>query len=106
MAKQITLSYKGKEYTLEYNRRSVKRMESSGFTLDTEKPMNMITDLFKGAFLMHHRGIDSELVQEIWDAQNHREELLTALVQMYSEPISALLGDEEDKEENPTWTLT
>lgn len=107
MAKQIVINYKGDEYILEFNRKTVRRMEESGFVVDTNKPATMITDLFRGAFQMHHRRIDNSLVEEIWDAQKKKDELLSALVSMYAEPIAALMedGDEEGEDENPTWKV-
>ena len=106
MAKQIVITYKGNDYTLEFNRKTVRRMEESGFVVDTNKPATMITELFRGAFQMHHKRIDANLVEEIWDAQKKKDELLGILVQMYTEPIAALM-DEEDagEDENPTWKV-
>lgn len=105
MAKKIIISYKGSEYTLEFNRKTVKRMEDSGFVVDTDKPATMITALFRGAFQMHHKMILPALTEEIWDAQRDKEGLLSALIGMYTEPISDLMnepeGDGEDA--NPTW---
>lgn len=106
MAKQIVITYKGSDYTLEFNRRVVKRMEESGFRINTETPATMITDLFHGAFQMHHRRIDAGLIDEIWDAQKKKDDLLTALVQMYAEPIAALMDEPDDEEDaNPTWKM-
>ena len=107
MAKQIVINYKGNEYTLEFNRKVVRRMEENGFVVDTNKPATMITDLFKGAFQMHHRRIDANLIEEIWDAQKKKDELLSVLIQMYAEPIAALMDEEEaeGEDENPTWKV-
>ena len=105
MAKQIVITYKGNDYTLEFNRKTVKRMEESGFVVDTEKPATMITNLFRGAFQMHHKRISTDLVEEIWDAQKKKEDLLSVLVSMYTEPIAALMDEEEGEDENPTWKV-
>jgi len=105
MAKQVIINYKGSEYTLEFNRKTVKRMEESGFTVNTDKPYTMITELFKGAFQMHHRRIAPELVEEIWNAQKKKDELLPILVSMYTEPIASLMDEDEGDDENPTWKV-
>ena len=105
MAKQIIIDYKGDEYTLEFNRKTVRRMEESGFKVDTDKPATMITELFRGAFLMHHRRIDANLVEEIWNAQKKKDDLLSALVQMYAEPIASLMDEDAGEDENPTWKM-
>ena len=105
MAKQIIIDYKGDEYTLEFNRKTVRRMEEAGFKVDTDKPATMITELFRGAFLMHHRRIDANLVEEIWNAQKKKDDLLSALVQMYAEPIASLMDEDAGEDENPTWKM-
>ena len=106
MAKQIVITYKGDEYTLEFNRKIVKRMEENGFVVDTDKPATMITELFRGAFQMHHKRISPDLVEEIWDAQRHKDKLLTELIAMYSEPIAALMDDNADGDDgDPTWKV-
>ena len=105
MAKQIVVTYEGRDYTLEFNRRVVRRMEEGGFVVNTDKPASMITDLFRGAFQMHHRKISPELVEEIWDAQRGKEKLLTELVTMYTEPIASLMDEDDAEDENPTWKV-
>lgn len=102
--KIILKDAEGKEYTLEYNRRSVERMEKSGFKMDADYPATMIKQLFQGAFLMHHKGMTPDRVQEIWDAQTAKTELLTELTRLYMKPVNDLMEDPEGKEnETPTW---
>lgn len=107
MAKQICISYDGKDYTLGFNRKIVRRMEDNGFVVDTNKPATMITELFRGAFQMNHRHMDANLIEKIWDAQKKKDELLSVLIQMYTEPIAALMDEEADEgeDENPTWKV-
>ena len=105
MAKRIIINYNGNEYTLEFNRKTVKRMEEAGFVIDTNKPMTMITDLFRGAFQMHHRRIDNALVEEIWAAQKKKDDLLGVLVEMYAEPLTTMLDEQETDDDTPTWTV-
>lgn len=103
----VTLTYEGNSYTLEFNRRAVERMEQNGFSLNdlAEKPLSMTMKLVQGAFMMHHKGISPDRVREIWHAQTKRDALLSVLIQMYTQPINTLLGDDADEqeEENPTW---
>ena len=70
-AKQIVVTYEGRDYTLEFNRRTVKAMESSGFKVDTDLPLTMVLDLFRGAFQMHHRKLPPDTIEKIWDAHDH-----------------------------------
>lgn len=93
----------GREYTLEFNRRVVERMERSGFKLDTDRPNTMITELVQGAFTMHHKGMTPDRVREIWDAQRKKDDLLTALTKLYMKPLNDLMAEPEGEDENPTW---
>lgn len=93
----------GNEYRLEFNRKTVSAMEDNGFTLDLDKPYTMVDRLFYGAFQMNHRRIDREFVRKIWDQQRHKEDLLTALVKLYQEPVETLMAEPEGEDENPTW---
>ena len=56
MSKLINFTYEGKDYTLEYTRRSIEKMEQRGFKLSevTDKPVSTLPLLFAGAFLAHH----------------------------------------------------
>ena len=74
-AKQIVVTYEGRDYTLEFNRRTVKAMESSGFKVDTDLPLTMVLDLFRGAFQMHHRKLPPDTIEKIWDAQHKKESI-------------------------------
>lgn len=67
MAKQIIFTYEGKDYTLEYTRRTVQQMEAEGFVgEDVEKrPMTLLPALFAGAFKAHHRFVKQEVIDKI-----------------------------------------
>ena len=98
------MTYGKTEYTLEYNRQSVKTMEAQGFVLDelTSKPMTMIPMLFSGAFIKNHRGLKRALIDEIFDNINDKNGLMEALMEMYAETLSSLTDDSES-EGNATW---
>ena len=91
------------EYKLEFNRKTVSSMESSGFILNLDFPNTMIDSLFYGAFQMHHKRIDRDLVRKIWDQQRNKEGLVTALVKLYQKPMEDLMAEPEGEDENPTW---
>ena len=100
----IVKDSKGKEYTLEFNRKTIMAMENNGFVLNLDAPMTCVDSLFYGAFQMHHKRIDREAVRAIWAEQNPKEGLLTALVKLYQKPIEELMAEPEGAdEENPTW---
>lgn len=94
----------GKEYSLEFTRRTVEQMQSNGFVLDLDKPNLVIRDLFYGALQAHHKRIDREQARQIWLAQSNKEQLLTVLVKAYQKPLEDLMVEPEDADpENPTW---
>ena len=104
-AKQIFLTHEGKRYTLEYNRNSIRQMERQGFKINDSEgmPMSTVTALFNGAFLMHHRHLDPNTLDALYDTVPNKEQFLAKLSEMYSEPMLALMGEPEDNEGNTTW---
>ncbi len=106
MAKQLRISYKGKEYTLEFTRKTVSEMERNGFIAGDidQKPASTIPVFFAGAFLAHHRYERKEVIGEIFEKMTNRKELISALAEMYNEPIMALVDEPEESEGNASWT--
>lgn len=104
---KITLTYKEKDYTLEYTRQSVKTMEQQGFILDelASKPMTMIPMLFQGAFIRNHKGIKRNVMDEIYKGIANRSELMEALMEMYAETLSTLMDDDAEDAGNVSWAL-
>ena len=102
---KINLTYEKKDYILEYNRQSVKTMESQGFVLEelTAKPMTMIPLLFQGAFIKNHRGIKRNLMDEIFEEIGDKTALMEALMEMYAETLGTLT--EGSGEGNATWAM-
>ena len=102
---KINLTYDKKEYVLEYNRQSVKTMESQGFVLEelTAKPMTMIPMLFQGAFIKNHRGIKRNLMDEIFEEIGDKTALMEALMEMYAETLGSLTDG--SGEGNATWAM-
>ena len=108
MAKQLNFTYKDKEYTLEFTRRTVSEMEKKGFVaaeVET-KPMSTLPALFEGAFLAHHRFEKKEVIDEIFSHMTNKEDLIGKLAEMYNEPIMALVEEPEDNEGNVEWTAS
>lgn len=103
---KINLTYGKTEYTLEYNRQSVKTMESQGFVLEelTAKPMTMIPMLFAGAFIKNHRGAKRKVIDEIFDNIENRTELMEVLMEMYAETLSSLT-EGISGEGNVSWAI-
>lgn len=108
MAKQLHFTYDGKDYTLEFTRRTVAEMERKGFIASdiTEKPMTTLPALFAGAFLAHHRFVKSDIIDNIYSKLTKKEDLIGKLAEMYNEPILTLVEEPEEAEGNLDWTAT
>jgi len=99
---KITITYNKKEYTLEFNRSTAQLTERRGFIAkDIEfKPVTMVPILVEGAFLAHHSNLKSKTVEEIYERLGKKSELVGKLLKMYMDTVNALIGsDEEDEEE-------
>ena len=66
--------------------------------------MTLFPELFAYAFWAHHRYVRRNEIDKIFAAMPNRPELLTRLIEMYREPLAALMEDPEDAEGNVTWT--
>ena len=108
MAKQLTFTYDGKDYTLEFTRRTVAEMEKKGFIASdiTEKPMTTLPALFAGAFLAHHRFVKEDIINEIYSKLTKKEDHIGKLAEMYNEPIMTLVEEPEESKGNLNWTAT
>lgn len=101
---KINFNYQKKDYTLEYNRQTIKLMESQGFVLEevTSKPATMLPQLFAGAFMKNHRGLKRNLIDEMLDETKDKNGLMQVLMEMYAETLSSLIEDNPDAG-NATW---
>lgn len=94
----------GVEYTLEFNRESVKFAEMRGFKIDDlgEYPMTKIPELFFYAFRMHHKNVSREKTDKILfeELGGIPEGMLERLAELYAQPFEALtIVNEEEGEE-------
>lgn len=115
MATQITVTYKGNEYTLGFTRYTAKAIEDQGFVSDQvgDKPATMIPLLVYGAFMQYNRGIKRTLVDEIYDnivgkiGKDGEEGFVQVLLEMYAETVTTLMDDKSIDEGNAaTWKVT
>lgn len=95
----------GKDYTLEYTRKSIEIMERQGFNVNdiSEKPMTTLPALFAGAFLAHHKWVKKDVIDEIYNRMENKQDLLQKLTEMYNEPIEALFEEPKESEGNVSW---
>ena len=98
MATTINFNYKDTDYCLEYTRRTAKQLEARGVTPDAvlSSPMNILPELFAGAFLANHRFVDRKLIDEIYDKMPNKKELIGTLSKMYNEPVEELFADVDE----------
>jgi len=96
----ITDPEAGKEYTLEFNRKSVTKAEQAGLDINQleSKSMTMIPLLFWGAFLMHHPHMTREQTDKIlFEGLNGMNvDEMTYLGKLYAEPFNALVAGEDE----------
>ena len=108
MAKQLRFTYQGKEYCLEYTRKSVETMEKNGFVASDiqTKPMTTLPALFAGAFLANHRFVKQEVINAIFEKMTNKGDLIGKLAEMYNEPIMTLIDEPDEAEGNLDWTAS
>lgn len=104
MAKKINFTFEGKEYYLEFDRMSVKRLESMGFNFDLldDKPVTMIPLFFRGAFLKNHPKEKPNVIDKIFDEISDKDKLIEALAEMYVETLQSLM---DEPEKGVKWTV-
>ena len=103
--KELSFEFEGTQYTLAFTRRTVRLMEQNGFSPDmvTSKPAIGIPMLFKGAFIAKNKWVKDEVKDKIYGKLINKDELISKLLQMYSEPINAMFEEPEDDEKKVTW---
>lgn len=87
-----------KEYTLEFNRESIRFAESRGFDInDIERhPMTRVPELFYYAFRMHHKNIARDKADAMLEEIGWSDVLLERLGQLYAVPFESLMADEDE----------
>ena len=94
-----------REYTLEFDRDSVRFAESRGFKLEDvdEYVMTKVPEFFWYAFRMHHKSIAMNQAEEILkEIGGLNEAIAKRLVELYVQTYNSL-GSEETK--NPDMTV-
>ena len=94
----ITDPEEGREYTLEYSRKSVVKAEQAGLDINSldSKTMTMIPLLFWGAFLMHHPYMTKEQTDKILfeGLGGLSEDEMAYLGKLYAAPFQTLVSNE------------
>ncbi len=105
MAKQILFTHNGTDYTLEFTRASIQKLEARGFDISEvkKKPMTYLPLIFAGAFVAHHPFVKKEVVDDIFNQMKDKETLFDKLATMYNDPMEAMMESEGNLEWKATW---
>lgn len=100
----------GKVYELDFNRESVKFVESQGFKIDEtfDYPNVNIPKLFYFAFRAHHKNMAMNQTQALLDKMGGlTEDIAMRLIDLYTQATLAnnVVQDKEDLEANPHITV-
>lgn len=97
--KTIEFEYAGVDYTLEYTRATVRKMENDGIVMADlgRRPMSLLPKIFAYGFNEHHRGVKSSLVAEIFENMGDKEELFEEIADMIAETYDSLMSVKDEK---------
>ena len=94
----------GREFVLEFSRRTVKMAEENGISLDNieNKMMSTIPDIFHYAFKMHQPWISKEETDRILfeEFKGLTDDELKRIVELYVEPYNTLINVTDGDEKN------
>lgn len=107
MNTKINFTYNGVDYTLEYNRMSVKAIENSGFSLEefSKRPMSNIEVAFAGAFIKNHRKTPQTTIDEIYAQCKDKDNLINVITKMITECYESLMDEPDENEGNIQWEV-
>lgn len=105
MAKQISITYNDKKYTLGYDRSIVSRLEKAGVDIQNPgaRPATDIPLMFEAAFALNKYRITSEMAMDILASMKDKVGLIRTLYEMANETLEVLMVDSEGDEGNATW---
>lgn len=94
-----------KKYELEYNRSAIVRMEKQGFDVKKidKEPIATIVLLMRGAFYMHNPSLSDEEIDAICDKLDKSDEFIQALLEIYTNALMALSGQDKKQAKNFKW---
>ena len=102
----VTDDETGLEYTLEFNRESIRFAEARGFKISDvgDFPMTKVPELWFYAFRMHHKTVSRQKTDALLDGLGGLPDgLLERLGELYAAPFNTLTDGQT--EENPRVTV-
>lgn len=106
--REIEIEYEGLNYKLGFSRATIRQLESKGFSLNKVEnaPMTYIPMLFEGSFLLHHKKVKIEKVNEIFRNIENKEDLIPELAKIYAESMATLMDEpEENATKKASWKI-
>lgn len=105
MGNKISFNYGGKDYVLEFTRKSVEEMERRGFVAEDllKKPLTVLPEMFAGAFIANHRFTKRKLIDEIFAKIDDKAGLMNDLAEMYSIVIDRFVDEVEKAHNGLPW---
>lgn len=99
MAKVINFTYNDVDYTLEYTRKTLEKMEDDGIVLAEldKKPVTILPKLFQYAFFANHKRISKALVEEIFNLFTDKNDMYNKLSAMAMDTLNTLFEDNKSK---------
>lgn len=96
----LRIPERNEEYTLEFNRESVRFAENRGFVVEDVGKFIMtgLEDIFYYSFRMHHMKVSREQAMRILydDLKGFPDGMVDRLAQLYNVPMQTLSQSEED----------
>lgn len=101
MATNVTFTYEGDEYTLEYNENAIRLLDKQfDFSLNSIEKVQLsdVPNMFFVALRMHHPRVSKKDADAMYSRIGGKTDLLAALVEMYAEAVQAIIEEPEEGE--------
>lgn len=99
MSKTIQFTYNDVDYTLEYTRKTLEKMEADGIILAdmNKKPVTILPKLFEYAFYAHHKRIKKAEVDNIFHLFTNKNDMYNKLSEMATDTLNTLFEEDNSK---------
>ena len=101
----IILRQGDKEYRLRFTKKTISKLENSGFKIGdiSNFSMTLMPMFFHGAFAAEHPGLPQAATDKMLEKIVNKPGMWEALAEDYSLQMSCLMVDPEESEGNLTW---
>ena len=89
MSKTIQFTYNDVDYTLEYTRKTLEKMD--------KKPVTILPKLFEYAFYAHHKRIKKAEVDNIFHLFTNKNDMYNKLSEMATDTLNTLFEEDNSK---------